>query len=112
MTLSLNGACERVVAPDYAIVQCVSAMWTYRYHNGYTVAIRGPFTAHVIVIPNATQNGPPVQSTPHSTFMLTSSSTPSSQCSNTVANRKRCGRTALTPIAATATAAFTGGSNR
>ncbi|KAI0253041.1 LIM-domain binding protein-domain-containing protein [Lactifluus subvellereus] len=65
MTLSLDGARERVVGPNHAIVQCVSAMWTYRYHNGYTVTLRGPFTAHVIVIPNAGQNGPPVQSAPH-----------------------------------------------
>jgi LIM-domain binding protein len=69
MTLSLDGARERVVGPNHAIIQCVSAMWTYRYHNGYTVTLRGPFTAHVFVIPNATQNGPPAQSAPH-TFAL------------------------------------------
>ncbi|KAI0250858.1 LIM-domain binding protein [Lactifluus subvellereus] len=70
MTLSLNGARERVVGPNHGIVQCISAMWTFRYHNGFTVTLRGPFTAHVIAIPNATQNGPPVPSAPHSTFML------------------------------------------
>jgi hypothetical protein len=70
MTLSLDGARERVVGPNHAIVQCVSAMWTYRYLNGYTVTLRGPFTAHVIVIPNTSQNGPPVQSASSSAFML------------------------------------------
>ncbi|KAH9049205.1 LIM-domain binding protein-domain-containing protein [Lactarius deliciosus] len=66
MTLSLDGARERVVGPNHAVVQCVSAMWTYRYHNGYTVTLRGPFTAHVFVIPNTTQNGATAQSAPHS----------------------------------------------
>jgi hypothetical protein len=64
MTLSLDGARERVVGPNQAVVQCVSAMWTYRYRNGYTVTLRGPFTAHVVVTPNATQNGAPTQSVP------------------------------------------------
>lgn len=70
MTLSLDGARERVVGPNHAVVQCVSAMWTYRYHNGYTVTLRGPFTAHVFVIPNTTQNGATAQSAPHSPFLL------------------------------------------
>ena len=70
MTLSLDGARERVVGSHQAIVQCVSAMWTYRYHNGYTVTLRGPFTAYVSVIPSATQNSAPVQSVPPSSFTL------------------------------------------
>lgn len=70
MTLSLDGARERIVGPNHAVVQCVSAMWTYRYHNGYTVTLRGPFTAHVFVIPNTTQNGATAQSATHSPFML------------------------------------------
>jgi hypothetical protein len=70
MTLSLDGARERVVGPNQAVVQCVSAMWTYRYRNGYTVTLRGPFTAHVVVTPNATQNGAPAQSVPPTSFML------------------------------------------
>jgi hypothetical protein len=70
MTLSLDGARERVVGPNHAIVQCVAAMWTYRYRNGYTVTLRGPFTAHVVLTPSATQNGAPAQSVPPTTFML------------------------------------------
>jgi hypothetical protein len=70
MTLSLDGARERVVGPNHAVVQCVSAMWTYRYNNGYTVTLRGPFTAHVFVIPNTTQNGATAQSATHSPFLL------------------------------------------
>jgi len=70
MTLSLDGARERVVGPNQAVVQCVSAMWTYRYRNGYTVTLRGPFAAHVIVTPNATQNGASAQSVPPTTFIL------------------------------------------
>ncbi|KAI0260497.1 LIM-domain binding protein, partial [Gloeopeniophorella convolvens] len=70
MTLSLDGARERVVGPNHAIVQCVAAMWTYRYHNGYTVTLRGPFTAHVFVISGPPQNGAPAQSGPHGPFTL------------------------------------------
>jgi LIM-domain binding protein len=53
MTLSLDGARECVVGPNRAMVQCGTAMWTFRYHNGYTVVHRGPFTAHVAVTYNA-----------------------------------------------------------
>jgi hypothetical protein len=70
MTLSLDGARERVVGPNQAVVQCVSAMWTYRYRNGYTVTLRGPFAAHVVVTPNPTQNGATAQSVPPTTFIL------------------------------------------
>jgi hypothetical protein len=70
MTLSLDGARERGFRPNQAIVQCVSAMWTYRYHNGYTVTLRGPFTAYVSATANATQGGAPAQSAPPSTVTL------------------------------------------
>jgi LIM-domain binding protein len=70
MTLSLDGARERVVGPNRALVQCVSATWTYRYHNGYTVALRGPFTAYVVMIPNATQSGAQPESALNPTFSL------------------------------------------
>jgi hypothetical protein len=49
MTLSLDGARERLLGPGRAIVECTSAVWTYKYSNGYTVTLRGPLTAHVIV---------------------------------------------------------------
>lgn len=70
MTLSVDGACECVVRPNHVIVQCASAMWTYQYHNEYTVTLHGAFTAHVIAIPNATQNGLSMQPALHSSFML------------------------------------------
>ena len=72
MTLSLDGAHERVVGPNCAIVQCVSAMWTYRYHNGYTVTLRGPFTASVTVTGNETLDGTEARtaSATPSAFML------------------------------------------
>jgi hypothetical protein len=53
MTLSLDGARERLVSQQHAIVECVSAVWTYKYNNGYTVTLRGPMTVHVIIIPIA-----------------------------------------------------------
>ena len=33
----------------HTIVECVGAVWTYKYTNGYTVVLRGPLTAHVVV---------------------------------------------------------------
>jgi hypothetical protein len=64
MMLSLAGARER------AIVQCATAMWTFRYHNGYTVVLRGPFTAHVAVTRNATLDVSLVQPASPSAFTL------------------------------------------
>jgi hypothetical protein len=49
MTLTLDGARERMYAQGHAVVECVAAVWTYRYHNGYTVTLRGPLTAHVVI---------------------------------------------------------------
>ncbi|KAK7471188.1 hypothetical protein VKT23_002598 [Stygiomarasmius scandens] len=49
MTLTLDGARERLYAPGHAVVECVSAVWTYKYANGYTVALRGPLTVHVVL---------------------------------------------------------------
>jgi len=51
MTLSLDGARERLYAPGHAVVECATAVWTYKYTNGYVVTLRGPLTAHVIITP-------------------------------------------------------------
>ncbi|KII95981.1 hypothetical protein PLICRDRAFT_97505, partial [Plicaturopsis crispa FD-325 SS-3] len=53
MTLSLDGARERLLNPGHAVVECVTAVWTYKYTNGYTVTLRGPLTAHVLLVPHA-----------------------------------------------------------
>ncbi|THH32168.1 hypothetical protein EUX98_g2035 [Antrodiella citrinella] len=57
MNLSLDGARERIVSHGHAVVECVHAVWTYRYTNGYTVTLRGPMTAHIFVLPNHTSTG-------------------------------------------------------
>ncbi|THV00586.1 hypothetical protein K435DRAFT_657005 [Dendrothele bispora CBS 962.96] len=49
MTLTLDGARERLYAYGHAVVECVSAVWTYKYANGYTVSLRGPLTVHVVL---------------------------------------------------------------
>jgi hypothetical protein len=54
MSLSLDGARERLVSHGHAVVECVTALWTYKYSNGYTVTLRGPLTCHVIVGPPST----------------------------------------------------------
>ncbi len=49
MTLTLDGARERIYSQGHSVVECVTAVWTYRYKNGYTVTLRGPLTAHVVI---------------------------------------------------------------
>ena len=49
MTLSLDGARERIYGPGHSVVECVAAIWTYKYTNGYTVTLRGPLTTHVFI---------------------------------------------------------------
>jgi len=49
MSLALDGARERHIAPGHSIVECVAAVWTYRYANGYTVTLRGALSAHVLI---------------------------------------------------------------
>ncbi|KAJ8086059.1 hypothetical protein PM082_004878 [Marasmius tenuissimus] len=49
MTLTLDGARERLFDYGHAIVECVSAVWTYKYNNGYTVLLKGPMTVHVVI---------------------------------------------------------------
>lgn len=61
MTLSLDGARERLYAANHAVVECVGAIWTYKYTNGYTVTLRGPLTAHILVIPTQAAAGSSAQ---------------------------------------------------
>ncbi|KAF9480830.1 hypothetical protein BDN70DRAFT_977372 [Pholiota conissans] len=49
MSFTLDGARERSFGQGHSVVECVSAVWTYRYTNGYTVTLRGPLTVHVII---------------------------------------------------------------
>ncbi|KAF5372051.1 hypothetical protein D9615_008059 [Tricholomella constricta] len=61
MTLSLDGARERIYGAGHSIVECVTAIWTYKYNNGYTVTLRGPLTVHVVVtatLPPGTAQAP------------------------------------------------------
>lgn len=58
MSLSLDGARERLLTHNRAVIECVTAAWTYKYTNGYTVTLRGPLTAHIIMVPNTARNQP------------------------------------------------------
>ncbi|KAI0699811.1 LIM-domain binding protein-domain-containing protein, partial [Cytidiella melzeri] len=58
MTLNLDGARERTAGATHAIVECVQAIWTYRYWNGWTITLKGPLTAHIIVVPNVPSVSP------------------------------------------------------
>ncbi|TFK88377.1 hypothetical protein K466DRAFT_547216 [Polyporus arcularius HHB13444] len=59
-TITIDGARERLINPSRAIVECPNAAWTFRYTNGYSITLRGPFTAEIIVQPGA--NPPPPRS--------------------------------------------------
>jgi hypothetical protein len=68
MSLTLDGARERVFAPGHAIVECVTAIWTCRYSNGHIVTLRGPLTAHLVICSPAPH--------PHPGAMQNNGSTP------------------------------------
>ncbi|THH18012.1 hypothetical protein EW146_g2883 [Bondarzewia mesenterica] len=71
MTLSLDGAEERMTAHNSAVVECENAVWAYRYSNGYTVTLRGRLQAHILLIPVQLANGASAQaSASHPNFML------------------------------------------
>lgn len=55
MNFSLDGARERLLGQGHAVVECVHAVWTFKYLNGYTVTLRGPMTAHILVTPHTPQ---------------------------------------------------------
>ena len=50
MTFCLDGARERIQpATGHITLECVTAVWTYKYSNGYTITLRGPLTAHLMM---------------------------------------------------------------
>ena len=53
MSISIDGARERVITPSHALVECATASWTFQYTNGYNITLRGPLTADVVVQPHA-----------------------------------------------------------
>lgn len=52
MSLSLDGAVERNTSATSAVVNCVAAMWTYKYFNGYTITLKGPLVATITAVPS------------------------------------------------------------
>ena len=60
MSINLDGARERIGSATHGIVECVQAVWTYKYDDGWTIKLKGPMTAHILVIPNSSnQPGQP-----------------------------------------------------
>lgn len=58
MSLSLDGARERLVSSTQACIECPDTLWTFRYENGYTIVLKGPFTSYVALTPDQPgQNG-------------------------------------------------------
>ncbi|KAH9950147.1 LIM-domain binding protein-domain-containing protein [Amylocystis lapponica] len=65
MSIHLEGARERLTASGHGLVECIAGQWTFRYTNGYTITLRGPFSAHVVVVPN-----PPGTTSPNGQYTL------------------------------------------
>lgn len=59
MSLSLDGARERISGQGRSVIECVHAQWTYRYTNGYCVVLRGPLTVNMIIDAPRDPSGPP-----------------------------------------------------
>lgn len=53
MSITLDNAVETPNHNGLYIIECRAATWTYRYDNGYTVALRGPLSATAQVVPAA-----------------------------------------------------------
>lgn len=50
MTFCLDGARERIErTTGHITLECVTAVWTYKYSNGYTITLRGPLTARIMM---------------------------------------------------------------
>lgn len=61
MSISLDGAREKILGSSHLVVECLTAVWTYRYSNGYTIQLCGPLTAHLVLSPSMgiAQGAPP-----------------------------------------------------
>ena len=61
MSISLDGAREKSLGSSHLVVECLTAVWTYRYQNGYIIQLCGPLTAHLVLSPssNVAQGAPP-----------------------------------------------------
>lgn len=62
MSISLDGAREKILGSSHLVVECVTAVWAYKYSNGYTIQLCGPLTAHLALSPSSTsvaQGSPP-----------------------------------------------------
>ncbi|KAA1465954.1 hypothetical protein DENSPDRAFT_3203 [Dentipellis sp. KUC8613] len=70
MSLTLDGAQERLFAHNHAVVECVSAIWTYRYSSGYIVTLRGPLRVEVVAIPTPLMSGASSQSASNPNYTL------------------------------------------
>ncbi|KAK1235143.1 hypothetical protein PQX77_001645 [Marasmius sp. AFHP31] len=60
MSLTLDGARERLFDYGHAVVECARAVWTYHFDNGYTVLLKGPMTVHVVIttpLPTSSTSG-------------------------------------------------------
>ncbi|EED79333.1 predicted protein [Postia placenta Mad-698-R] len=59
MSIVLDNAREKTIAPGHGIIECPTASWIFRYSNGYTVALNGPLSAHVAAVPLMSPGQPP-----------------------------------------------------
>ncbi|KAK7696556.1 hypothetical protein QCA50_001214 [Cerrena zonata] len=53
MHLTLDNARERPIGAGRTSIECLDAIWTFRYMNGYVVTLRGNLTATMLPVPIA-----------------------------------------------------------
>ena len=41
------------MAWNRSMIECTHAVWTFKYTNGFVVTLRGPFSCHLVAMPNA-----------------------------------------------------------
>lgn len=72
MALTLDGVRERMYAQGHSVVECVNATWTFKYASGWTVALRGPLTVHVLTqsVPRDSAAPSPSANAPRQDFTL------------------------------------------
>lgn len=52
ISLSLNGVQEIQTGPSEAVVECMSASFTYNFDSGYVVTLSGQLRVHVVSVPH------------------------------------------------------------
>lgn len=70
MSLAFNGARERLQDTNHCVIECPEAIWTFFFSSGYTVTLKGPFTAHIHASPHSPDLPPPIPGHPNKNLRI------------------------------------------